>query len=251
MVDRLKVTTQGVDLDLTEADGDYDSIERGEVSPDALSDLLKKVLSLGEPDYSSGEDLCPPAILVESAAGDVGFHVSDGVLYATSEEAEVTPFEAVMIATGEKSASQVASSKPAAAVTPAPQAPPSRPASSAPAVPVKRNPFVAFIRWIVAFVVGAVMFVVGLSGGFGLMKNFEEPMYKLLGVVILIATFTIGRGVFRAIRGAKSSGADGHTRTDDGTYDSTGHDDGMDFDTGSDDDGGYDDGGDFGDDGGE
>jgi len=255
MVDRLKVTTQGVNLDLTEANGDYDSIERGEMSPDALADLIKKVLSSGEPDYSSGEDLCPPNVLVESAAGDVGFHVSDGALYETNEEVQVTPFEAVMIATGEKSVSQIASGKPASSAAPTPQSAVSTPASSAPAAPVKRNPFVAFIRWIVAFVVAATIFVVGLAGGFGLIKKDGEPIYKLLGVFIIIVTFTIGRGIFRAIRGPKASGgtgATGGTRTDDGMYDRHGFDDGVEVGDDGDDGGGYDGGDDGGgDDGGE
>jgi len=254
MVDRLKVTTQGVDLDLTEANGDYDSIERGEMSPDALADLIKKVLSLGEPNYSSGEDLCPPNVLVESAAGDVGFHVNDGVLYETNEEAQVTPFEAVMIATGEKSVSQITSGKGAPVSAPAPQRPVNGPAPSAPAAPVKRNPFVAFTRWIMAFVVALAIFVVGLSGGFGLLKKDGEPIYKLLGVFIIIVTFTIGRGVFKAIRGPKADGgssAPGRTHADDGMYDNSHFHDGVEVGDDGDDGGGSDGGDAGGDDGGD
>lgn len=231
MTDRLKVTTQGVNLDLTNANGDYDSIERGEMSPDGLMDIIKKVLDLGEPDYSSGEDLCPPNILVESTAGDVGFHVSDGKLFETNEEVEVSPFEAVMIATGEKSIGEVAQGKTASSSgTPAaPQAPPAQAAAPPPPEPAKRNPLVAFLRWVLGFILAAIVFLFGIAGGVGIIKNQDQPIMKMLGVVMILATLSFGRWLFRFVRGAKPTQTRAPSDTATVTNDTPDHfDDGFD-----------------------
>lgn len=77
----------------------------------------------------------------------------------------------------------------------------------------------------------------GIAGGVGIIKNQEQPIMKMLGVVIILATLSFGRWLFRVVRGAKPSqtgapsGTDG-TRTDTSDHDYDGFDMADDWDDG-------------------
>ena len=142
MPDELSVSTQGLSEDLTEANGQFDEVDRGTMTPEELTNLLTRVLSVQEPDYSSGEDLCGPEVHVESSAGQYGFYLSEGRLHENENQCVVTPFEAVMLAMGQRSASATAGQQgPAAApgVAPQPAAPSPAPASPSVAWVLSRN----------------------------------------------------------------------------------------------------------------
>jgi hypothetical protein len=98
----LQVSTQGISQDWSQANGDYDTIERGTIDAQELEGLLQRVQALQELDYSGDDDLCPPGVYIEGPAGQVALYMSEGKLYETESNVEVTPHEAVALAIGQE-----------------------------------------------------------------------------------------------------------------------------------------------------
>lgn len=97
---RVPVATQGVSEDGERATGDYETIERGEMSRDDLRALLARVEHLRTP---PGEDNCPPAVHIAVAGeGVLNLHAEDGKLWcAQSRHGEMSVDEVINVAYGE------------------------------------------------------------------------------------------------------------------------------------------------------
>lgn len=93
----IKIETQGISEDYREATGDFEPIDRGEVSPENLKTLLEKVAVLEIP---SGEEDSPPSL--NAMLPDACFVGDSGVIRCPdSKEEEMTPEIALKIITGE------------------------------------------------------------------------------------------------------------------------------------------------------
>lgn len=135
MAQNLLVETQGIDKAEFKANGQYDTVEWGEMTADELLTFLQRVASLTELDYSGEEDYCAPNVLVENpeiglTGENLSFTLSDGELLfvdvSNDLQCTVTASEAVALATGEKSGAELVGGK----------APEDRSASSAAAGPM-------------------------------------------------------------------------------------------------------------------
>jgi hypothetical protein len=102
------VSLQGMDRDF-QPNGEYESIELGEKTPDELLDILKKVEKALPLDGKDDDDLCPPEIIVEKGDTQFVFDPWDDKLhFIGANSAEVSPMEAVAIVSGEKDAGEMA-----------------------------------------------------------------------------------------------------------------------------------------------
>jgi uncharacterized RDD family membrane protein YckC len=91
---------QGVTRDLSRANGSYDSVELGSLTPDRLAEVLAAMTRLSPPEGDG--DLCWPNLLVSGPTGDVAFSLADehGRL-VTEDGADVTDLgDAVASVTG-------------------------------------------------------------------------------------------------------------------------------------------------------
>ena len=216
MSPQLEVGTQGISEDWTTANGDYDSIDRGTVAPETLTEFFEKVQQLEDPDYEDG-DICPPHVMVTGPTGETAFTASEHTLYYQAfdpdgdwiENIEVTPLEATQVATGEEAMKETM----AARIAEAAQAKEARQA----AAPIRQEPvartappptgsaFVRFVRWVAGFIIGAIVLVVGFVGGAAMTTRFDTLILQILGFVVILAGVVLGWLVFRVIRGPKQS----------------------------------------------
>ncbi len=120
MSQNLYVVTQGINQNPFMANGSYDELHWGNMTPDQLLDFLKQVQSLVPPNYDSGEDLCPPNVMVRNEAlrldfANLNFALNGPALLfmdvENSYECLVTPFEAVSLATGQKAPGDLVAEK--------------------------------------------------------------------------------------------------------------------------------------------
>ena len=91
---------QGVTRDLSRANGSYDAVELGSLTPDRLAEVLAAMTRLSSPEGDG--DLCWPNLLVSGPTGDVAFSLADenGRL-VTGDGADVTDLgDAVASVTG-------------------------------------------------------------------------------------------------------------------------------------------------------
>ncbi len=191
-MDILSVSTQGISSDLTLANGDYDSIERGSMSREQLVAFLQEISKIAEPDYDSGEDICPPTIYIEQGGSGVGLILNEGALCEVETTVEVTPFEAVMLATGEKSIEAIDAQKPHAQTV-------SNADDNAP-VPQVINKGPSFGRKLLAFCVALIPGCVGLSGTVGL-SRWDNEYSQILIIGVIFITLSFCRFVYTLVRG--------------------------------------------------
>ncbi|NNM14951.1 MAG: hypothetical protein HKO58_11550 [Gammaproteobacteria bacterium] len=94
------IETQGISQDYSQATGDFDSIDRGNVSKPELIEILKKVSRLEVPD----NDACPPSINTQLVPDYFTcFYASEGSIYCTdSVEGKMSIFDAASIICGEQ-----------------------------------------------------------------------------------------------------------------------------------------------------
>lgn len=201
MAEPFRVSTQGVSVDLSQANGDFTSIDRGSMDQNQLMELLKEVQSLPDPDYDSGEDLCPPSVYVEGPAGQVDFYLNTGSLYEVETNAEVTPLDAVMMAAGHKTV----------------EAPP----KDENAVPEKQHKTHAgfesvsqqaqavsspgMVRKTIAFIVAAAVASVMILIIIAMVNDGGDYGPGILSIITIFLT----RGVYRKVRGPIVMGARG------------------------------------------
>ena len=111
MAEKLKIRLQGISRDLTQANGDFDTIDHGHMSPEELINLFQKAQTLKPPANWAEADLCPPQVIVEGPIGQLIFTLDGGKIYNTESEEEVTPFDAVSLAAGRKDEEKKAQTK--------------------------------------------------------------------------------------------------------------------------------------------
>lgn len=215
MSQEIRVETQGISEDWTSANGDYDGIDRGTLTPEALTEVTTKLLASEDPDYENG-DFCPPNVMVSGPSAGVSFSMNEHKLYFQAEEQEtefyanieVTPEEATRIVIGdsamleilagriaEAKAAEEARKAEAALLGPQPVTAPPQPTGGG---------FVRFIRWIVGVCVGVVVALAVVAGGILLNNQFDSTIVHIVGVAIMLVGLVLGWLVFRAIRGRPS-----------------------------------------------
>ncbi len=96
----IKVFAQGISPDQTYANGSYDSIKLGDLEPQALCNILTRLKDIPEPDYSSGDDLCPPALHAEGPGGEASFIVGGGTIFNEEVGGDLSPEDAVKLVLG-------------------------------------------------------------------------------------------------------------------------------------------------------
>lgn len=219
MQERVKVTTQGISGDLSRATGEFEDTARGRMSAEELTQLLKNVQHLSAP--NEGPDECPPHVMAAGPAGDFSFMIDGGTIFCDELGADLSAFEAAMLALGHKSVEElnqktaglsgrVERIQPVQAVARAQTAAAPAPSSSG---------FVRFLRWILALVVAGTAALFGIGGGVALVKNSDDQTYQLAGIFLIIVTLTLTRGIFRLIRGPKGGGGAKSGRARDSTED--------------------------------
>ncbi len=177
MAKEFKVEAQGLDKNPLRANGDYGVVEFGEMNAEELLGLLQEVLTIEEPDYSSGDDLCQPNVLIDNPGKgltpeNLSFSLGDGelFLYDTINDISftVSPFEAVSLASGHKTSKEMleekGESEPAEPVVE--QAAPQPPPQHRPMAPTKAGPLKTFAKVVGAFIltIGICMFLGGVKG---------------------------------------------------------------------------------------
>ena len=240
MEKKVNAYVQGINQNLTHANGSYDSHELGEMNAEELMKVLKKIQHFEMPEAGSDEDLCPPEITVQGPAGDFMFDPWDGELHEVESQIVVTPFEAAMLATGQKAISQLVDEK--GIELPATEE-------------VSRNvytesqqtqppPQAGCMKKGIGFIVSAIVFCFGGLFALGLVAEAKGAVGVVVGFVIFIVTILLTRFCFRKMvgPGSSSSGDGGYYHH--GYYGSHGnyHSGGDDNNSG-DDGGGGDDGG--------
>jgi hypothetical protein len=188
---RWPISTQGLSADLTRADGSYDSVERGEMGRDELRAFLARVSMVAEPDYDSGEDICPPSVYIGEDGG-VAVFLDGGALREMETTAEVTPDEVVALAAGEETVEAIASRKPGRKVGAAP-----RGAGDLPAAAAKRP---TAGRKLLAVLVASVPGCAGLGGTVGLAR-WDSEYREILIIGVIMVTLSLCRLVYTLVRG--------------------------------------------------
>ncbi|MHB1193658.1 MAG: RDD family protein [Longimicrobiales bacterium] len=100
MTSPITAQIQGATHDLSRANGSYDAVELGSLTPDRLAEVLAAMTRLSPPEGDG--DLCWPNLLVSGPTGDVAFTLADehGRL-VTEDGADVTDLgDAVALVTG-------------------------------------------------------------------------------------------------------------------------------------------------------
>ncbi len=99
-VETIKIKTQGVSEDYETATGDFELLDRGEVTHSNLRDILDKLSRLSVPD---GDDVCEPSINVDvEGEGNLNFYGDSGVIRCLdSQQESMSSQEALQIILGE------------------------------------------------------------------------------------------------------------------------------------------------------
>jgi hypothetical protein len=127
MVQTVRVHTQGITDDWSQAHGDHDTVDRGLLTHEQVFSALHHASRLSVPE---GDDVCPPHILIAGEAGDFSFVGEHGKLFCPEIGTELRPDEGASLAFGMVQADDL---KPASTPRPA------RPAIGQPPPPVGRN----------------------------------------------------------------------------------------------------------------
>jgi hypothetical protein len=106
----MKIETQGISLDYSAANGDFEPIDRGEVSKEELREIWKKVIYLSFPEDS---DKCPPSVNVILEHGGYScFSPDNGKVICTDTiTEEMSVEEAIQLMCGELSIKDFDASK--------------------------------------------------------------------------------------------------------------------------------------------
>jgi hypothetical protein len=82
------IHVQGITPDLTSANGDYDAATYGLSTPQEVVDFFGRIQHLQTP---PGEDMCPPAVTMETGSQDLNFTMDGGHVYCEQTGTHVTP----------------------------------------------------------------------------------------------------------------------------------------------------------------
>lgn len=101
----VRIHTQGISDDYESATGDFDSLDRGDVTSAQLKEILDKVSKLSAPE---GDDVCEPNINVNvEGEGNLNFFGGSGVINCLESKQELmSPLEAHQIILGEVTVSE-------------------------------------------------------------------------------------------------------------------------------------------------
>ncbi len=120
MQNKLMVKTHGIDQNILKANGSYEPIDWGNLSPDELLNLLQNVKDLSPFEDSETQDICAPNVMVENRLLNLRFEnlgfalIDDQLCFMDVDkdiQCEITPFEAVSLATGQIDAYQIKEKK--------------------------------------------------------------------------------------------------------------------------------------------
>jgi len=103
-----KVSSQGIEKDISGANGSYDTIEIGEMTSDSLYEALSKFKAVKEIVPKGDEDICPPSLYVEHNGKDYSFYLSGGDIVNLNTEVRMSPMEIVNMVSGFTSKKEVA-----------------------------------------------------------------------------------------------------------------------------------------------
>lgn len=87
----IKVELQGVDKALR-ANGSYDSVSMGKVTPQRLHEILLQLLPQQSPE---GDDVCPIGIIASAGENEVSYMIDRGRITSSSGDREYSPEDAV------------------------------------------------------------------------------------------------------------------------------------------------------------
>ena len=103
-----KITSQGIETDLSRANGSYDNEVVGETDSDKLYEILQKFKAIKEIIPQGNDDICPPSLYVEHEGKDYSFYLSEGKIINLNTEAEMSPMEIVNLVSGFTTKKEVA-----------------------------------------------------------------------------------------------------------------------------------------------
>lgn len=97
MEQKFRVTLQGFTRDLSSANGSYDPIEMGELTPDQFYQLLQRIkyARLTVPTSPSGQDLCAPVATVSSGNQLHAFEMQGGNILYSNRNHYVSEVDAI------------------------------------------------------------------------------------------------------------------------------------------------------------
>lgn len=108
MAKSFKISAQGIEKDISKANGSYDTIEIGEMTSDSLYEALQKFKALKEIIPQGNDDICPPSLYVEHDGKDYSFYLSEGEIINLNTEAKMSPMEIVNLVSGFTTKKEVA-----------------------------------------------------------------------------------------------------------------------------------------------
>ena len=103
-----KVTSQGIETDLSKANGSYDNAVIGEMDSDKLYETVQKFKAVKEIIPQGNEDICPPSLYIEHDGKDYSFYLSEGEIINLNTEAKMSPMEIVNLVSGFTTKKEVA-----------------------------------------------------------------------------------------------------------------------------------------------
>jgi len=108
MAKLFKVSAQGIENNISIANGSYDTIEIGDMTSDSLYEALQKFKAIKEIITQGNEDICPPSLYVEHDGKDYSFYLSGGEIVNLNTEVKMSPMEIVNMVSGFTSKKEVA-----------------------------------------------------------------------------------------------------------------------------------------------
>jgi len=103
MEKKYRISTQGINKNITSSNGSYDSIEHGEYNFESAIELIDKCSRIGIMSEVSDIDFCPPNIIIECKGFEIQtFTIDKEGLIHNDSGTKVNPYQALKIVTGEK-----------------------------------------------------------------------------------------------------------------------------------------------------
>lgn len=204
----ITVSTQGINETITDTNGDFDMVEKGEMTSDEFVDFTRKASQLKIPGPKEDDgDYCPPHIITNNPSGTVCFLMDGGKIECIEVEDYVDPFEAAMLAEGKKNPEVMKLEKSEKARPENSHQPQANQQPVQHFVRKKRGgKFKRFIGYMLSLMFISGGLIIGGAGiRFGLKNEKNEDLY--IGLAALTIGVVIGIIIFRAVK--KSAGKSG------------------------------------------
>ncbi|MBT3880392.1 MAG: hypothetical protein HOI47_04505 [Candidatus Scalindua sp.] len=207
MSNTITVSTQGINESLTDSNGDFDTVERGEMTPDEFVDFIRKASQLKIPEsIGDSEEYCPPHIITNNSTGIVSFLMDGGKIECLEVEDYVTPFEACMLANGEKNPEVMKLEKSGGTKLKSTDNSQANSQLTENIVIKRGGKFKRFLGYVLSLIFISGGIIIGVAGiRFGLKNGKNEDLY--IGLAALVIGVIIGFIIFRAVK--KSAGKSG------------------------------------------